>query len=503
MSGMEYVEMAIGDCQDPACLPSQMSSNFDSIVSCLSSVRNTHAFMLMTINRCIDYTKASNGMKLVPKYDTMNLLEVIQLPLNCVMGIQNRIEICLKPVPSKICPYIISDKQWLQENMLCLLSNAVKYSVDCQVDITISLEEYYAEAFIGPNSICVDHDDNEISRSVFSSRGSSVSSKMDKAESDDFEEPDNIYPNMTPFIRIEVEDTGIGMSEESMSLLFNPFKQNQRLAGGTGLGLYSLAKRLEALNGFYGVMKRRDGKQGSLFWLAFPYKPDRMQAKHMRLKSHGNSLRPLMSSVVESVGKGLRANTTHNTTEASSFNEPGDSTLLTVQPGPSPVNSSPHENCGKLSPINEGLTILLVDDSPSIVKMSSMMLKRLGHVIVTAENGAVAVKIIQQRWDELQLNFDVVLMDLQMPVMDGLEATRRIRQIEKARDVTDLIVEREIIGGSKAISLRQKIVGMSANSDHETTLLALQAGVDAFMAKPFNMESLRTIFNQLAIGANV
>eukprot|EP01033_Poteriospumella_lacustris_P021979 gene21979-16429_t len=50
-------------------------------------------------------------------------------------------------------------------------------------------------------------------------------------------------------LMFEVIDTGIGISEEAMKTLFNPFKQTQRLAGGTGLGLYSLAKRIEALKG--------------------------------------------------------------------------------------------------------------------------------------------------------------------------------------------------------------------------------------------------------------
>lgn len=63
-----------------------------------------------------------------------------------------------------------------------------------------------------------------------------------------------------------------------MQALFSPFKQTQRLAGGTGLGLYSLAKRLEALNGRYGVAKRRDGRQGSLFWFSIPYRPDNSPA---------------------------------------------------------------------------------------------------------------------------------------------------------------------------------------------------------------------------------
>ncbi len=58
------------------------------------------------------------------------------------------------------------------------------------------------------------------------------------------------FPDMLLF---EVSDHGIGLSDEMMGNLFKPFKQAQRLAGGTGLGLYSLAKRIDAIGGFYGA----------------------------------------------------------------------------------------------------------------------------------------------------------------------------------------------------------------------------------------------------------
>ena len=86
-------------------------------------------------------------------------------------------------------------------------------------------------------------------------------------------------------LKFEVQDTGIGLSEEAMKNLFNPFKQAQRLAGGTGLGLYSLAKRMDALGGYYGVKNRPDGKQGSVFWFAVPYKPDTATAEMFQLAS--------------------------------------------------------------------------------------------------------------------------------------------------------------------------------------------------------------------------
>jgi hypothetical protein len=58
------------------------NESFASIQNCLLNVRNTNAFMLMTINRCLDYTKASKGMKLYPKYETIDLKERYNFLLN-------------------------------------------------------------------------------------------------------------------------------------------------------------------------------------------------------------------------------------------------------------------------------------------------------------------------------------------------------------------------------------------------------------------------------------
>ena len=73
---------------------------------------------------------------------------------------------------------------------------------------------------------------------------------------------------------VTVEDHGVGVSEELRETLFQPFRQAQRHTGGTGLGLYSLFKRMEALGGDCGVRARSDGSAGSVFWFSFPYRPD-------------------------------------------------------------------------------------------------------------------------------------------------------------------------------------------------------------------------------------
>jgi CheY-like chemotaxis protein len=353
---------------------------------------------------------------------------------------------------------------------------------------------------------------------------------------------------MMPFLRVEVEDTGIGMSEEAMASLFSPFKQNQRLAGGTGLGLYSLAKRLEALHGFYGVMKRRDGKQGSLFWFAIPYKPDSAIACLTALEEAPNvkdesssAADPTSVRVHEVVSGSVSSNHSrkshHSLTSVKEHEESEgeEGTLMKLHPflqemsfmsqqrlaqrlnggnnddviaavkhlrhgsinasisdGLS-ISSAPTVTTRNENPRDKALSILLVDDSPTIVKMSLLILRKLGHKVDVAENGALAVKMIEERLAPLFTHsiepssipnahrcYDVILMDLQMPVMDGLEATRRIRLIESGLLDND------------HVSIKHIIVAMSANSDEVTSSCAMDAGVDMFLPKPFSLDSINS-----------
>ena len=118
------------------------------------------------------------------------------------------------------------------------------------------------------------------------------------------------------------------------------------------------------------------------------------------------------------------------------------------------------------------------------------MLKRGGHKVERADNGAEALEKIMESYVHCAagvMPYDVVLMDLQMPVMDGLEAVRRIRAEEKEKNI--------LCGASMPPPFHQLIIGVSANSDNVTMLEAMTAGMDAFIGKPFSIDAFYEVLN--------
>jgi CheY-like chemotaxis protein len=88
--------------------------------------------------------------------------------------------------------------------------------------------------------------------------------------------------------------------------------------------------------------------------------------------------------------------------------------------------------------------------------------------------------------------FDFVLMDLQMPVMDGIESVSRYREFERTNREVEALATSEV-----TLRKRLPIIGMSANSDNATKQLALNAGMDLFIPKPFILSELEPLIYQL------
>ena len=227
-------------------------------------------------------------------------------------------------------------------------------------------------------------------------------------------------------LRFEVRDSGIGIAPEVIPRLFTNFTQAEtsttRRFGGTGLGL-AISKRLvEGMGGSIGVESQSG--QGSCFWFELPLKPATLPEL------------PMASAAVE-------------VTE----------TLDAIQPA---TSTSMEAQTASLA------RILLVEDHPINQKLALTLIKRLGYDVDLAENGQEAVDVTATT------SYQLVLMDMQMPVMDGIEATRRIR-------------------ASAGPCAQVPIVALTANAMQADRETCKAAGMDDFLGKPFARSDLEAL----------
>ncbi len=145
------------------------------------------------------------------------------------------------------------------------------------------------------------------------------------------------------------------------------------------------------------------------------------------------------------------------------------------------------------------LSILLVDDSRFNRELVAMMLKQHGHLVTIAENGVEALeKLVEE-------SYDCVLMDVQMPVMDGLTATKIIRSLESGEPVKRDIISEVLpkIAATLIVQLRGQhlpIIALTANTEEEGQESCFAAGMDGYLNKPFQPDQLASTLTSLEKG---
>lgn len=235
--------------------------------------------------------------------------------------------------------------------------------------------------------------------------------------------------NAPDMLKIDVTDTGIGMSPEQLEKVFSPFTQadvsTTRRFGGTGLGL-TISKQLARRMGGNLTVRSKPG-EGSTFTLTLPNK--------------------------------LPVNTGEHHTE--STDKVTFETLMT------PVDSKGADQMETSNTSIGTIRVLLAEDGVDNQRLISLILRSASMHVDVAENGQVAYDHAMEA-QAAGHPYHVILMDMQMPVLDGLAATRKLRQAGYSRP----------------------IISLTANAMDSDRKRCEEAGCDDFVGKPINREKL-------------
>lgn len=339
----------------------------DRLRECLAKIRGVTSHLLLLINDVLDMSKAESG-KIELLREPFDLRQMMRECIDIVNGqLQNR-EVELEYSYGDIThSYLYGSPLHLRQILLNILGNAVKYTLD----------------------------------------GGSISVKVSEL---------SVQDNKAEICFV-VADTGIGMSEEFLEHIFEPFTQADNAGRseyrGTGLGMAITKKLVDMMDGTIKVESRLN--EGSIFTLTLPLEIDE--------------------------------------------EPPVQETELPEQSADMDIT---------------GLQILLVEDNELNREIAGVLLEERGAVITEAENGKIAVDLFTEN---MPGHFDVILMDVMMPVMNGLEAARTIRELDR-EDAQTI-----------------PIIAMTANAFAEDIAATKAAGMDQHLSKPLNTEMMLKILS--------
>ncbi|MYM71955.1 response regulator [Duganella sp. FT134W] len=342
-------------------------------------IRSSGQMLLGVLNDVLDFSKIEAGrLELAPQPFLLrevldSLSNVMSLPAN-TRGISLAIG-----ADDKVPAVLVGDAMRLQQILLNLVGNAVKFTERGGVSVRVTLDRDAVEQGLQ--------------------------------------------------LRFAVRDSGIGMDLEQQSRLFSAFNQadasTTRRFGGTGLGLAICRRLTELMGGAISV--RSTPGAGSEFVVTLPFgvADDDVAVEHPALQ----------------------------TAAAQAWMVPEAPALQHAPPEPAPALRL------------QGLRLLLVEDHPLNQLVARGMLEHAGASVEVAENGQLAVDRLRER----AADYDIVLMDVQMPVMDGFAATRHIR---------------------RALGLTLPVLAMTAGVMQSEQDQCIDAGMDDFIAKPVDVEQM-------------
>ncbi len=319
----------------------------------VETIKESSNNLLVIINDILDLSKINDG-KIVFEEKELDLQDSIRHIVNTLNHRAEENGIYLRSfIDSRVNTHVVGDSVRLNQVLLNLVSNAIKFTHQGSVTISVNLDKETEEG-------------------------------MDLS-----------------FI---IEDTGIGISKDKLEAVFESFIQasssTTTLYGGTGLGL-TIAKQLIEAQGGTISLESELGK-GSLFTVKMHFLKSRIHTREKQQEA--------------------KPNVYHDLT---------------------------------------GLTILLAEDNKINQRVALLTISKWGASVEIADNGKIALQMLKEK------NYDLILMDLQMPEMNGLEATNLIRNLEQPK-------------------CSVPIMAMTASALRGEREKCIEMGMDDYISKPFN-----------------
>ncbi len=397
----------------------------------LDALMSSGRLLMVVLNDILDYSKYSEGHIDLNVAET-NVVELLDDSVNLLSHRALEKGLGLYIYPSPTLPSSISvDKDRLIQILSNLISNAIKFTDEGEVSLAAEF---------------------------------------------------NAISNQLEF---SVTDTGIGISSELQPKLFSRFTQAdtgiQRTYGGTGLGL-AIAKLLtESMNGTIGL--RSSVGKGSCFWLHLPiaesYYRSPYQSAEVTIQSEDEKLRKQARLYYEWMGQSVEEDNT-GSNGLRVVTPSGDRTLqhpVSLRELGACLENQPQQVESRLTPTNQLKAHLLVaeDNKTNQLIIARLLEKKFGCTYTLVENGQAAIDAFEDMGD----SFDCILMDCEMPVVDGYAATKAIRDLEQQSDLPAV-----------------PIIALTAHVVESYRTRAIEAGMTGFVTKPIDSKELRSILNE-------
>ncbi len=484
--------------------------------SILEDIDTSSHSLLVLLNDILDLSKIESGNLTLSKH-SCNLSEVVFDAVNMVSAkaLKQHVELTVALHPA-LPDVVLIDEFRFKQILLNLLSNAIKFTNDGFVNVEV-----------------------RFNRSAAASDYPAQLNKSTEASCDTrIDGPPGLG---TPEIKVNIIDSGVGIEPEKLNVIFRPFTQQDdgitRRYGGTGLGLTICRQLLDLMGGDISVESTRG--LGSNFEVRLPVELPHQRQPRVRLGmtaliiTNGSRYESLIISECERLGVQwkLCSDSRHAREQGNSFdvilycvNKPhgkkNDLARLTEQFPMSdiialqhhlyiatelenlvsgsvtlPVLGSRFENCLRhvmnsaqrqhtLETDQSGKTnrslvkkILIVEDNLMNQKIASFFLNKAGFEYQLVSNGQEALnKVFSEE------PYAAILMDCMMPIMDGLTATRKIREWEQENQRPPV-----------------PIIALTASVLEEEISSCFEAGMDAYLPKPYKSQQLIEVFNELKV----